>query len=371
MVSSVDVFCTAVGVVFILGAYLGYRWIKYGKEFYIVRLSFLELAVYQHAKNEAATKWPPLDGKPMGKPLYKYGTFMGENFKVYANGIEGKFGQLKSRRVATGGLRMNDHVIVEVRLAFVTYDRLDGIYPTEYSFDTGYGNLVTKVGVQMETKDHMMMEIPFEKDLENAVPQFKVALGRYLNTLYKGHEPLGGLLRSTGGDHPIYFYSGDIYRPKVLRDARVLSQGQRAIPNSQLRQDIVLALDTARLDPKTFIEWVQYWEDWLRQSSSRRSQVDEAGWLERRYRLLAEVIMRLERGEKALGGQPGTASLYYHIAGELVADHCTSVVEGREVVDREICQMAKQLVDGAKRVDPAAIDVHDLGSRIQMLMQRR
>jgi len=370
MVSQVALLCSAALVIGIVIGYFVYRWIRYGNDYYIVRLSFLELAVYQRARGLFSGTHSWETGRPMGKVLYKHGGLLSSDLKVYSNGITGKYGELTTRTMGTGGFRMNDHVVAAARTMFVPFDQIEGIYPIEYSYQTPSGGLYTKSGLQIETKDHMIMTVTFEKEQQAAFNQFKAALGRYQGT-YRHYETIGGLLQLTGTtDNLIPIYSGDLYRPKVLRDARDDGQGQRGIPNSQLKPGVVMALGAPGLSINAFPEWVQYWSDWLRGSRSKKGEAPDAIWLEERYSLLVALIDQLEEARRTRRDVERTSTLYNVIASELVKDHCTYMVDDREEVDRDICDLAGSLVQAAKVVNPSMGDLYNLGSRIETLKRQ-
>ncbi len=364
---SLYVLCSALAVmVLVLAAYIIVRRARHGSDFSILQVTNLELVILQQARGENASKGPMATGKPMGKALFSYGGLMDEVFRVYANGIQGSFGELDRRRMAIGSLHKDDYVTVETRTAFYPFDKLDGIYPLEYSYETPAGGLHTKVGVQVETTDHCTLAVTFEKDPGPALQQFKASLGRYYDALFRDDQTLGGLLRLAGTtDRPIRVYSGELHQPRVLREARDRRQGHKAVMNSQLRPEVVLALEVSRLGRLSLPEWTSYWLEYLSTSRTKAGKAPREGWLEKRYDLLTDIVGRLD----LLGDDAGarvTAPLLMAIAWELVKDHCVLEVEGRDEVDTEMCAFAGKLHRRAVELDPGSAD-EGLRARIDTL----
>jgi len=361
------ILCSVIAVVvLVLVAYIIVRRARYGSDFSIVKVSLLELIVLQQTRGEDARKGTRATGKPTGRALFSYGGLMDEVFRVYANGIQGRFGELDRRRMALGGLHKDDYVTVETRTAFVPFDRMDGIYPLEYSYETPAGGLHTKMGVQVETVDHCTLVVTFEKDPMPTLQQFRASLGRYDSALFRDDQTIGGLLRLAGTtDRPFRVYSGELHQPRLLREARDRRQGHKAVMNSQLRPEVVLALDVSRLGRLSLPEWTSYWMEYLSTSRSKAGKEPREGWLEKRYDLLTEIVGRLDR----LGGDAEArvaAPLHVAIAWELVKDHCVLEVDGHDEVDREMCDFAGTLLRKAVELDPGSAD-EGLRARIDTL----
>jgi hypothetical protein len=272
---------------------------------------------------------------------------------------------------AMGTFHMRTMVAVDIRSAFVPFSKMDGIYPLEISYQNPKGKVFPHVGVQVETRDHQTMAFTFGDNPRANQQRFRAALHSFCG-LYDDGTTIRGTAGLTGtSKNPMFQYTGDVHRPRLLREARNESSGSPKLKNSQLRPDVVLTLDVVALNSLAFPEWVDYWVYWLQGTRKALGNEPTEKRLSKRASLLQSVIDRLEEALEHRRDFPRSTQLLYLIADELVDLHCTSMEGDRQVVHLETCQLAEDLVKTAMRHDTDRGDEFDLLGRIETLKRQR
>ncbi len=337
----------------------------------ITDISFLEYSIYMAAMREVGEVRYGSAGKPAGKPLFKYGGFMADKLKVYANGIQGLYGRLGKKKMSTGAFSRETFVSVELKNAFVPFPKIDGIYGVQYVFRNPSGLTFEHTGVQVDTKDHRTMVFVFDKDTVTNMQTFKWALGDF-HRLYDDNTVIRGSAGLVGtSDNPTVHYHGDVHRPRVLREARDPRSGSVHIMNSQLRPEVVLSLDVGELGQLSFPEWVGYWVYWLEGTRKAVGGETTERWLATRKATYGKIMARLGAAAGSRRDMACASKLHYAIADELVDLHCTRMEGDVQVVDHDAVSMADEHVRAAMVYDPKMVDEFDLLSRIETLNRQR